>query len=102
PDPAGAAPLRPALKSKSFLKGENSRSNVLANLKWLRCDRAIENLHSRKEAQRRSFAPPSGSSIDYRMLQCTESIEFMEGSVLGTAEYFPRELNKEENDCAPE
>jgi hypothetical protein len=68
PDPAGAAPLRPALKSKPFLKSENIRPKVLANLRWLRCDRAIENLKIRKEARRTSFAPRSGSSFDYKML----------------------------------
>src|SRR5258708_14894083 len=64
PDPAGAAPLRPALKSKTFLKGENTLPKMLANLTPLPPPKS----QIRKEALRRSFAPPSGSSFDYKML----------------------------------
>src|SRR5229473_2026077 len=67
PDPAGAAPLRPALKSKTFLKGENTLPKMLANLTPLPPPKS----QIRKEALRRSFAPPSGSSFDYKMLSPT-------------------------------
>jgi hypothetical protein len=56
PDPAGAAPLRPALKSKSFPKGENTLPKVLANLRLLRCDWPIENLKSERR-------PGGGASL---------------------------------------
>jgi len=68
PTPAGAAPLRPALKSKSFLKGENTLPNMLANLRQLPGSCTNRKSQIRKEARRRSFAPRSGSSFDYKML----------------------------------
>ena len=71
PDPAGAAPLRPALKSKTFPKSENTLPNMLANLRRLRGGCPYRNLKIRKDARRRSFAPPSGSSFDYKMLMET-------------------------------
>jgi hypothetical protein len=67
PDPSGAAPLRPALESKTFLRDENIRRNGLANFR--RCDAAaLPKTQIRKEPRRRSSAPPPGSSFDYKML----------------------------------
>jgi hypothetical protein len=43
PDPSGAAPLRPALESKTLLRDENIRRNGLANFRRLRCGCPIEN-----------------------------------------------------------
>src|SRR5580693_707015 len=43
PSPAGAAPLRPALESKTLLRDENIRRNGLANFRRLQCGRPIEN-----------------------------------------------------------
>jgi len=42
PTPAGAAPLRPAPKSKPFPRSENIWRNVLENLRRLRCGCPIE------------------------------------------------------------
>src|SRR5260370_38026679 len=70
PDPAGAAPLRPALKSKTFLKGENTLPKMLANLTPLPPPKS----QIRKEALRRSFAPLSGSSFDYKMLDSPQFV----------------------------
>jgi len=56
PDPAGAAPLRPAPKSKTFLKGENTLPNMLANLRLLRSGWHYRNLKSERR-------PGGGASL---------------------------------------
>src|SRR5258708_27847515 len=64
PDPAGAAPLRPALKSKPFPKGENTLPKMFANLRPLRGDCPIEISKSERR-------PCGGASL---LLQAHRSI----------------------------
>src|ERR1035438_6699199 len=64
PTPAGAAPLRPAPKSKPLPRGQNIWRNVLENLRRLRCGCPYRNLKSERR-------PDGGASL---LLQAHRSI----------------------------